>query len=289
MPRSLLLALLLFAVLLTVGCSSSPEPSDDDDDSVQPGDDDDLTPDDDDDTGDDDDSVIALTLSGEVTRSVEPALDGIGTLRVRLLASAPPNAEVTALFELKNADLSASDGAISYELTGIPVRDEPYQISASLDDDGDGGRPDESDMRLWPRVEVTLDEDVGQSTLDLVLNDHGSSPIPGDDDDSAGDDDDSAGDDDDSAGDDDDSAASGLPAGDQSCSTDSDCASGICWDFSHYDSTCGGTMCSETCSTNADCVQFFTPLGASDPGSAVCGSDYRCDPLSAQAGVFFCQ
>ena len=272
MPRPLLFALLCFAVLLTAGCSSSPEPSDDDD-SVQPSDDDDTA--DDDDTGDDDDSGVEITLSGQVTRSIEPALDGIGTLRVRVLASPPPNSEVTAVFELKNADLSASDSAISYEITGIPVRDEPYQISAGLDDDGDGGRPDENDMRMSPRAEVTLDQDVGQITLDLVLNEHGNSAIPGDDDDSAGDDDDSA--------------APGLPAGDQSCSTDSDCASGICWDFSHYASTCGGTMCSVTCTSDADCVLFFTPLGANNPNSAVCGSDYRCDPLSAQAGGFWCQ
>ena len=173
--------------------SSDVSPGDDDDD-VTPGDDDDVTPD------DDDDSVLEISIAGDVTRSIEPALDGIGTLRVRVLASPPPNAEVAAVFELKEADLSTSNSSVPYELGGIPVRDEPYEISAVLDDDGSGGRPDENDLRMAPRLEMTFDEDVGQITLDLVLNAYGGQVIPGDDDDSAGDDDDSAGDDDDSAG-----------------------------------------------------------------------------------------
>ena len=107
-----------------------------------------------------------------------------------MLATPPPNADVAATFVLTAADLSAADSEISYEVAGIPSRDEPYQVSAVLDDDGDGGRPDESDMLASPRVEVTLDGDVGSYTLDLVLNAYGTAQ--GDDDDSAGDDDDSA-------------------------------------------------------------------------------------------------
>jgi len=195
MHRLPLAVLLLLSASLVMGCTPPGEPPVDDDDSLQPGDDDDQTP------GDDDDSVLEVTLSGVVTRSIEPALDGIGTLRVRVLATPPPNADVAATFVLTAADLSAADSEISYEVAGIPSRDEPYQVSAVLDDDGDGGRPDESDMLASPRVEVTLDGDVGSYTLDLVLNAYGTAQ---------GDDDDSAGDDDDSAGDDDDSAAVGL-------------------------------------------------------------------------------
>jgi hypothetical protein len=127
----------------------------------------------------------------------------------------------------------------------------------------------------------------------------------GDDDDSAGDDDDSAGDDDDSApgddddsapgddddsapGDDDDSSSPGLPTGTDGCAVDDDCLSGVCWDFSTYDPWCGGTMCTQTCSTDTECHQLFTTLGAPSPLGASCGFDGRCDPVGTGLGLFWC-
>ncbi|HCP47797.1 MAG TPA: hypothetical protein DIU15_17280, partial [Deltaproteobacteria bacterium] len=63
-------------------------------------------------------------------------------------------------------------------------------------------------------------------------------------------------------GDDDDSAGGGLAAGDQSCTEDADCATGVCWDFSDYDAFCFGTMCSDFCAVDLDCELLFQALGA---------------------------
>jgi len=74
--------------------------------------------------------------------------------------------------------------------------------------------------------------------------------------------------------------ATGLP-----CDEDDDCASHECWDYSHVDPKCGGKMCSDSCSTNADCERLASSAGVSNASRARCGGDHRCD-LSAFAADF---
>jgi hypothetical protein len=139
-----------------------------------------------------------------------------------------------------------------------------------------------------PPVSPPPADDDDDSSAD---DDDDDSSADDDDDSSADDDDDSSADDDDDSGpddDDDDSASPGLPTGTSDCSVDSDCASGVCWDFKTYDPWCGGTMCTETCLTDADCHQLFTTLGAPTPLDASCGFDGRCNPLGTGLGAFWC-
>jgi hypothetical protein len=48
-------------------------------------------------------------------------------------------------------------------------------------------------------------------------------------------------------------AASGGLVGDD-CYSDDACCSGVCWDYSAFDSACVGRMCSVPCIDNAECV-----------------------------------
>jgi hypothetical protein len=75
-------------------------------------------------------------------------------------------------------------------------------------------------------------------------------------------------------------AASGSPVGSGGCTSDTDCASNVCWDFAEYDPLCGGTVCSVSCTTDAECVDAARTAGATSPDGAACGSDGRCDLVS---------
>ena len=121
---------------------------------------------------------------------------------------------------LEDADFSASDAEIPYEITGLGAQASPFSIICFLDDDESGGRPDENDMRIRPRIEQVMDQG-GNYTQNIEFNGYGTPPGGGDDDDSTGDDDDSTGDDDDSTGDDDDSTGD-----DDSAAGDDDSAAG---------------------------------------------------------------
>jgi len=214
----LLLACLLLGGL--VGCDESVEGDDDTgDDDDDAGDDDDDTADDDDSAGDDDSTPSddddsagepTATLTGSVTRSVDLVEDGIGNLVIRVrLSSAGQAGGSVANLTVEEADFTDPKVGVQYELTGIPLSDEGYTVSARLDDNANGGPPDEADIRS-ERVAVTLDT-AGTHEMDLEMTLVGPPGAQGDDDDSSGDDDDSAADDDDagdddSAGDDDDSS-----------------------------------------------------------------------------------
>jgi len=188
---------------------------DDDDDSA--GDDDDSTPSDDDDSA----GGPTATLTGSVTRSVDLVEDGIGNLVIRVrLSSAGQGGGSVANLTVEEVDFTDPKVGVQYEITGIPLSDEGYTVSARLDDNANGGPPDEADIRS-ERVAVTLDT-AGTHEMDLELTLVGPPGGQGDDDDSSGDDDDSSGDDDDSSGDDDDSAADDDDAGDDDSAGDDD-------------------------------------------------------------------
>ena len=85
-----------------------------------------------------------------------------------------------------------------------------------------------------------------------------------------------------------DGGRTGLPTGTTGCTSDAECASNVCWDFSDYDPYCGGTICSEMCATTADCVAAATAARASSPDRATCGSDNRCDFVGTGLGPFYC-
>lgn len=72
------------------------------------------------------------------------------------------------------------------------------------------------------------------------------------------------------------------------CNQDGDCASGICWDFSHYDQLCFGTACSVGCSTDDDCVEQLTDAGAMYPEASICGDDGRCWMVGTGFGAYAC-
>ncbi len=83
-------------------------------------------------------------------------------------------------------------------------------------------------------------------------------------------------------------ADASLATGAAGCTSDAQCAEGVCWDFADYDSLCGGTVCSLSCTTTAECVSAATTAGASSPSAATCGSDGKCDFVSTGLGTFFC-
>ena len=80
----------------------------------------------------------------------------------------------------------------------------------------------------------------------------------------------------------------GLRTGTSGCTADDQCAGGVCWDFALYDPFCGGTVCSETCATDADCRAAASAAGAASPERATCGSDLKCDLVGTGLGIFFC-
>ncbi len=81
--------------------------------------------------------------------------------------------------------------------------------------------------------------------------------------------------------------AEGLAIG-EDCTSDEDCASGVCWDFSDYDKACFGAVCSATCKSSDECAEAFEAAGAPTPKGATCGKDGRCDPVGSGFGNFAC-
>lgn len=80
----------------------------------------------------------------------------------------------------------------------------------------------------------------------------------------------------------------GLPTG-SDCNEDSDCASGVCWDFADYDPFCGGTACSVECVSDDECFEAFDAANAPNPEESFCGEDGRCWVQGTGFGAFFCQ
>jgi hypothetical protein len=72
------------------------------------------------------------------------------------------------------------------------------------------------------------------------------------------------------------------------CRDDSQCQSGVCWDFHDYDALCFGAVCSVTCKEDQDCIDAYTDAGAPFPQGTFCGDDGRCDPVGAGVGSFAC-
>ncbi|MCA9607252.1 MAG: hypothetical protein KC619_16715 [Myxococcales bacterium] len=83
-------------------------------------------------------------------------------------------------------------------------------------------------------------------------------------------------------------AAGRSPTGTMGCMSDTECAEGVCWDFSDYDSFCFGRICSLMCASDTDCQNAATTAGASNPSGARCGSDGKCDFVGAGLGAFAC-
>lgn len=105
------------------------------------------------------------TMSGVVTRTAEPEEDGVGHLYVALFDDNPvSNQQQTPIAQalIEDADMSASDAAIAYELADVPVRGAPYYVVAFLDDDG--------------TVDTTNPAEAGPDTGDLISLDGLSPP-----------------------------------------------------------------------------------------------------------------
>jgi hypothetical protein len=70
---------------------------------------------------------------------------------------------------IADADFSANGSSVTYSMTGIPPRPEPYFITAWLDDDNSGTNsgPNSNDIVGAP-VEITIDQPEDQ-ILDLEL------------------------------------------------------------------------------------------------------------------------
>lgn len=74
----------------------------------------------------------------------------------------------------------------------------------------------------------------------------------------------------------------------ESCNDDSECMTGVCWDFSDYDPFCFGTACSLNCATDIQCVNAMTIAGAPFPMESNCGADGRCSTLGTGFGAYAC-
>ena len=79
-----------------------------------------------------------------------------------------------------------------------------------------------------------------------------------------------------------------LDLGDENCTLDAECTTGVCWDFADYDPFCGGSVCSATCVNDIQCENLFAAARAPFPAGAVCGPDGRCNPMGSGFGAFFC-
>jgi hypothetical protein len=104
----------------------------------------------------------------------------------------------------------------------------------------------------------------------------------GDGDGTSGDGDGTSGDGDGTSGDGD--GATGDPVGTE-CTNDASCASGVCWDIEDYDPQCMGAACSASCSSDQECIDAFTQVGAPNAASGTCQSDGICN--MASSGIFF--
>lgn len=137
-------------------------------------DDDDASSDDDDASSDDDDSTSELgRLEGTITRSVEPALDGVGdifmTISNPLLGSGP--AGIVAEANFYSVDLSAPGSSFSYELDHIPITATPLNIELFLDDDGSGATsgPASQDLTVTTFPTALVDSQGGD-VVHIVLD-----------------------------------------------------------------------------------------------------------------------
>jgi hypothetical protein len=157
----------------------------DDDDATTPVDDDDSSPPPDDDDSspppDDDDSTGAGTapVTGNVTRSAEIQVDGVGDIYVAVFETNPmdqgnPPVPVASAF-LPAADMIAADASIAYQVDVVP-KAEPYYIFAFFDDNGTASPatpgPDNGDlmtMEGFSSPTVTVPDSTG-ATKDLDLN-----------------------------------------------------------------------------------------------------------------------
>ncbi|MEM7154483.1 MAG: hypothetical protein AAF799_16670 [Myxococcota bacterium] len=74
----------------------------------------------------------------------------------------------------------------------------------------------------------------------------------------------------------------------ESCNDDSECMTGVCWDFSDYDPFCFGTACSVNCASDVQCVNAMAIAGAPDPSASSCGADGRCSTLGTGFGAYAC-
>lgn len=74
----------------------------------------------------------------------------------------------------------------------------------------------------------------------------------------------------------------------EECTSDADCMTGVCWDFSDYDPLCFGTACSVSCVSDVECVEAMTMAGAFNPMGSSCGADGRCSTLGTGFGLYAC-
>jgi hypothetical protein len=87
-------------------------------------------------------------LFGMVTRSAEPTAGGDGDLYIAVFDKDPvldmDTAQVVARNLVENADLSAGNASVAYEVLDIPPRAEAYYLVAFLDDN-DSVNPENPD------------------------------------------------------------------------------------------------------------------------------------------------
>ena len=118
----------------------------------------------------------AATLSGTVTRAVEPTGDGIGELFVGVFAESPMagGMEPVAMTTI-DVDFSSADAQVDYHLSTLGPREEPYFVLAYLDDNGSGVLTglDSGDLvsmqSLGTAWTISMPE-AEDYTLDLELN-----------------------------------------------------------------------------------------------------------------------
>ena len=128
------------------------------------------------------DATGFASLSGNVTRSMEPANGGVGTLYIIVLERNPissPGTRFLGFTTIANADMSEAEASIEYAIEDIPISSDEYHILAFLDDDNNARTvyplPEDPDLVAIEGVggvslpTVVMDE-ARAFTLDIVLN-----------------------------------------------------------------------------------------------------------------------
>ena len=113
--------------------------------------------------------------SGEVTRSVEPAVggDAIGTVYIAALAACDLAAQAVGGGAVPNADLSADGASVHFELVDLPRME--VHLAAFLDDDGDA----DPSMPIPGSGDLVYGTVAGDGSLDCVAVDLSSGDVSG--------------------------------------------------------------------------------------------------------------
>lgn len=129
------------------------------------------------------DAVPSASVNGTVRRTAQPDGDAKGSIYLAIFDNDPvldrDNAHVVARSVIADADMSASDAMVTYEITDVPLRATKYYFVGFLDDNANvnlddpaSAGPDKGDLvSLDGLAAPTLTlATAGAVTFDVTLN-----------------------------------------------------------------------------------------------------------------------